>query len=195
MSRKLSNTTADFLTWEQNVNLIRKLSDDKEYRLSMFFAIGSFWGLRVSDILRICWIDVVNKEEFTLIEGKTKKIREIKINTQLQKHIRSCYESIQPNSLEEPIFLSQKKTVYSIQRINVILKEIKVRYNLKVKNFSSHSLRKTFGRQIFEASGTNAELSLVKLSHLLNHSNTSITRRYIGVSQQELLETYNVLNF
>lgn len=195
MSRKLSITTADFLTWEQNVNLIRKLSDDKEYRLSMFFAIGSFWGLRVSDILRIRWIDIVNKEEFTLIEGKTKKIREVRINTQLQKHIRSCYESIQPNSLEEPIFLSQKKTVYSIQRINVILKEIKVRYNLKVKNFSSHSLRKTFGRQIFEASGTNAELSLVKLSHLLNHSNTSITRRYIGVSQQELLDTYNVLNF
>lgn len=195
MSRKLSITTADFLTWEQNVNLIRKLSDDKEYQLSMFFAIGSFWGLRVSDTLRIRWIDIVNKEEFTLIEGKTKKIREVRINTQLQKHIRSCYESIQPNSLEEPIFLSQKKTVYSIQRINVILKEIKVRYNLKVKNFSSHSLRKTFGRQIFEASGTNAELSLVKLSHLLNHSNTSITRRYIGVSQQELLDTYNVLNF
>lgn len=195
MSRKLSITTADFLTWEQNVNLIRKLSDDKEYRLSMFFAIGSFWGLRVSDILRIRWIDIVNKEEFTLIEGKTKKNREIRINTQLQKHIRSCYESIQPNSLEEPIFLSQKKTVYSIQRINVILKEIKVRYNLKVKNFSSHSLRKTFGRQIFEVSGTNAELSLVKLSHLLNHSNTNITRRYIGVSQQELLDTYNVLNF
>jgi integrase len=195
MSKKLSSTTADFLSWEQNINLIRKLSDAKEYRLSLLIAIGSFFGLRISDILRLRWIDLLSKEELNLIEGKTKKVREIKINFQLQKHIRSCYESIQPNSLEEPIFLSQKKTIYSIQRVNIVLKEIKVRYNLKIKNFSSHSLRKTFGRQVFEASGTNAELSLVKLSHLFNHSNPSITRRYLGISQQELLATYEVLSF
>jgi integrase len=195
MSKKLSITTADFLSWEQNVNLIRKLSDDKEYRLSLLIAFGSFWGLRISDILRFRWIDVINKDEFSLIEEKTKKAREIKINTQLQKHIRSCYEAILPTSLEEHIFLSQKKTVYSIQRLNILLKEIKIRYNLKIKNISTHSMRKTFGRQVFEASGTNAELSLVKLSQLFNHSNTTITRRYLGIANEELMQTYEVLRF
>ena len=42
------------------------------------------------------------------------------------------------------IKVSQKGTVFTIQRINVILKEIKKKYRLKIKNFSCHSLRKTF---------------------------------------------------
>lgn len=195
MSKKLSITTADYLSWEQNINLIRKLSDDKEFRLSLLISIGTFWGLRISDILKLRWIDILDKDEFVLTEGKTKKIREIRINSPLKKHILSCYKSIRPKSLEEPIFLSQKKTVYTIQRINVLLKEIKERYNLKIKNFSSHSLRKTFGRQVFEASGTNAELSLIKLSQLFNHSNAGVTRRYLGIAKEELLKTYDILCF
>jgi integrase len=195
MSAKLSSTTADYLSWEQNINLIRKLSDDKEHRLSLLVALGTFFGLRISDILRLKWSNIIDKEEFTLIEGKTKKSRTIKINAQLQKHIRNCYESIKPVTLDQPIFLSQKKTTYSIQRVNVLLKEIKVCYNLKIKNFSSHTFRKTFGRQVFEASGTNAELSIVKLSQLFNHSNPAVTRRYLGISQKELLDTYDMLSF
>ncbi len=45
MSKKLSITTSDYLTWEQNINLIRKLSDDKEFKLSLLISFGSFWGL------------------------------------------------------------------------------------------------------------------------------------------------------
>jgi integrase len=195
MSKKLSITTADFLTWDQNLILIRKLIDDNKYRMALLVSFGSFWGLRISDILRIRWADVLNKVEIVLIEGKTKKTREIKINVQLQKHIKSCFEAIHPAKLDEPIFLSQKKTTFSVQRINVVLKEIKSLYGLKIKNFSSHSLRKTFGREVFEASGTNAELSLVKLSQLFNHSNTTITRRYLGISQEELMQTYDILKF
>jgi site-specific recombinase XerD len=130
-----------------------------------------------------------------LVEHKTGKSREIKINSQLKRHISDCYEKIKPRKLDEFIFTSQKGSIYSIQRINVILKDLKVKYNLKIRNFSSHSLRKCFGREIFNRSGENAELAIVKLSHLFNHSNTSITRRYIGVTQQELLNTYDVLSF
>ena len=36
-----------------------------------------------------------------------------------------------------------------VQRINIILKEVKKKYRLKIKNFSCHSLRKTFGRQVY----------------------------------------------
>ena len=68
------------------------------------------------------------------------------LNAQLKKHIRDCYEKIQPRGNDEHIFISQKGSVYSIQRINVILKDLRAKYNLKIKNFSSHSLRKCFGR-------------------------------------------------
>jgi site-specific recombinase XerD len=141
------------------------------------------------------WEQVYNHDEFSLVEHKTGKVREIKINSQLKRHIEDCYEKIKPRTLDEFIFTSQKGSIYSIQRINVILKDLKVKYNLKIKNFSSHSLRKCFGREIFNRSVENAELAIVKLSQLFNHSNPAITRRYLGISQKELMDTYDVLSF
>lgn len=195
MSAKFSQTTADFLEWGQAMNLIRNLYNKKNYKMSLLISFGAFWGLRISDILKLKWSQVYNLDEFALVEQKTGKNREIKINSQLRRHIVDCYKNINPRTLDEYIFTSQKGTVFSIQRINVLLKEMKVMYNLKIKNFSSHSLRKCFGREIFNRSGENAELAIVKLSQLFNHSSTSITRRYLGISQKELLETYDVLSF
>lgn len=195
MSAKFSNTTSDFLEWSQSMNLIRNLYRDGEYRISLLVAFGSFWGLRISDILPLQWQQVYDKDEFELVEKKTNKRRMIKINGQLKKHIIDCYQKIKPPSIEDSIFISRKGSVYTVQRINVILKNLKIRYNLKIRNFSSHSLRKCFGREIFNRSGENAELSIVKLSHLFNHSSPSITRRYLGISQKELLETYEILTF
>jgi integrase len=195
MSAKFSKTTADHLSWSEGMNLIRNLYNDGSYKISLLVSFGSFWGLRISDILSLKWEKVYNLDEFELVEMKTKKNRTIKINSQLKRHISDCYENIKPRTLDEFIFTSQKGSVYSVQRINVILKDLKVRYNLKIKNFSSHSLRKSFGREIFNRSGENAELSIVKLSQLFNHSNPAITRRYLGISQKELLDTYDVLSF
>ena len=195
MSAKLSKTTSDFLEWHQSMNLVRNLYNDKKYRISLLVAMGSFWGLRISDLLSLRWEQVLNRHEFELIEKKTGKFREIRINNQLIRHIDDCYNQIHPKTTKEHIFLSQKQTVYSVQRVNVILKDLKTKYNLKIRNFSSHSLRKTFGREIFARSGANAELAIVKLSELFNHSSTIVTRRYLGITKQELLETYNILTF
>ena len=195
MSAKYSQTTADHLEWNQAMNLIRNLYNDEKYRISLLIAIGSFCGIRISDILVLTWQQLLDKDEFIIIEKKTRKSREIKINKQLKRHISECYEKINPRSMDEHLFISQKGSVYSIQRINVILKDLKAKYNLKINNFSSHSLRKCFGREIFNRSGSNAELALVKLSQLFNHSNPAVTRRYLGITKEEMLETYDVLTF
>jgi integrase len=195
MSKKYSNTTADYLEWQEATNLVRKLYDDNKITLSLFVACSCFFGLRASDTLSLKWVDLLDKDEFQLIEKKTKKKRDIKINIQLKRHIIDCYQNIKPGNLNEFIFLSQKRSVYSLQRINVVLKDLKKQYNLKIKNFSSHSLRKCFGREIFNRSESNAELAIVKLSQLFNHSSTSITRKYLGISHKELMDTYDVLSF
>lgn len=195
MSKKYSNTTADYLSWDQTLNLIRRLFDDGNYKISLLISLGSFWGLRISDLLRLKWEDVLEKDNFVLIEKKTGKTREIKINDQLQRHINDCYKMIKPYREQEFIFTSQKGSVYSIQRINVIFKDLKRKYNLNVQNFSTHSLRKSFGREIFNKSGVNAELALVKLSELFNHSNVATTKRYLGINREELMQTYDLLGF
>lgn len=195
MSLKYSTTTADYLQWNEAMNLIRKLTKDKNYKMSLLIAIGCFSGLRISDILALHWNQILNAEEFTIIEIKTGKQRTIRINMQLQKHIQDCYEHINPIGINAPILISQKGTVYSIQRINVLLKEIKKKYKLKVNNFSCHSLRKTFGRQVYNMNSDSAELALVKLMELFNHSSVAITKRYLGLRQEEILQTYDCLSF
>ena len=195
MSLKYSTTTADYLVWSDAMNLIRKLANDGNYKMSLLIALGCFTGLRISDILALRWEQILSTEEFTIIEKKTGKKRVLRLNSQLQQHIQECYEHIQPIGLKAPILVSQKGTVFTIQRINVILKEIKRKYRLKVKNFSCHSLRKTFGRQVYNMNSENSELALVKLMELFNHSSLAITKRYLGLRQEEILETYDCLTF
>ena len=195
MSLKYSTTTADYLVWSEAMNLIRKLAKDENYKMSLLIALGCFTGLRISDILALRWEQILSTEEFTIIEKKTGKKRVLRLNSQLQQHIQECYEHIQPIGLKAPILVSQKGTVFTIQRINVILKEIKQKYRLKVKNFSCHSLRKTFGRQVYNMNSENSELALVKLMELFNHSSLAITKRYLGLRQEEILQTYDCLTF
>lgn len=195
MSLKYSTTTADYLVWSDAMNLIRKLTKDGNYKISLLVAIGCFTGLRISDILAVRWKQILDTDEFTVIEKKTGKQRTIRINLQLRQHIRECYEQINPIGLNAPILTSQKGTVFTIQRINVILKEVKRKYRLKIKDFSCHSLRKTFGRQVYTMSGENSELALIKLMELFNHSSVAITKRYLGLRQEEILQVYDCLTF
>ncbi len=246
MSLKYSSTTADYLVWSDAMNLIRKLAKDENYKISLLIALGCFtglrisdilslrWkqildadeftviekktgkvrtirlnpqlqqhikecyehinpvginapilcftGLRISDILSLRWKQILDADEFTVIEKKTGKVRTIRLNPQLQQHIKECYEHINPVGINAPILVSQKGTIFTVQRINIILKEVKKKYRLKIKNFSCHSLRKTFGRQVYNMNSDNAELALVKLMELFNHSSVAITKRYLGLS-------------
>lgn len=195
MSLKYSKTTADYLEWSEAMNLIRKLAKDKNYKMSLLIAVGCFTGLRISDILALRWKQILNVSEFTIVEGKTKKVRTIRINPQLQKHIMDCYNHILPRSTNVHILISRKGTVFSIQRINVILKELKKQYRLKIKNISCHTMRKTFGRQVYNMNPENSEYALIKLMELFNHSSVAITKRYLGIRQEELLDTYDCLSF
>ena len=195
MSLKYSTTTSDYLVWSDAMNLIRKLAKDGNYKMSLLIALGCFTGLRISDIIALRWKQVLHVEEFTIIEKKTGKQRTLRLNPQLQQHVVECYEQIQPLGINAPILVSQKGTVFTVQRINVILKEVKKKYRLKVKNFSCHSLRKTFGRQVYNMNCENSELALVKLMELFNHSSLAITKRYLGLRQEEILQTYDCLSF
>jgi integrase len=91
MSLKYSNTTADFLQWDEAMNLIRKLAKDGNYKMSLLIALGCFTGLRISDILALRWNQILNTDEFSIIEKKTGKKRMLRLNPQLQQHIADCY--------------------------------------------------------------------------------------------------------
>ena len=187
--------TSDYLEWDTAMSLIRKLFKDKNYRMSLLLGCGCFFGLRISDILTLTWSMLLDDDKFTINEKKTNKRRTVKINSDFQQHIKRCHDALRIKNDDEKCFLSQKKVVYSTQRINILFKEIKKKYNLKIEHFSTHSMRKTFGRKVYESSGENANMALIKLSEIFNHSNISITKIYLGIREKELLETYDLLDF
>ena len=195
MSAKFSSTTADYLEWGEAMNLINKLYKEEKYTLSLLVACGCFFGLRIGDLLALRWRQLLGVDTLEVIEKKTGKKRAIKINPQLQRHIKECHNKIQPASLDDFCFGSGNGKAYSIQRVNVVLKELKYKYRLKIEHISTHSLRKSFGRRVYELAGVSSESALVKLSEIFNHSSTQITRRYLGLKQDEIAEVYDSLSF
>lgn len=196
MSAKNSYTTADYIEWNTAINLVHRLYKDKDYKMSLLIGCGIFFGLRISDILQLSWDMLLDDSSFEVIEKKTQKRREIRINKGFQKHILDCYNALLITDKSEKCFKSREHRVYSIQRINMLLKDIKKKYSIKsVKNFSTHSLRKTFGRHVYERADSNGEMALVMLSELFNHSNIAITKRYLGLRKEEIMGCYDLLDF
>ena len=78
MSLKNSYVTSDYMEWDSMLSLVRKLYRDKEYRLSLLIGCGSFFGLRISDILSLTWSMLLDDEKFVIIEKKRENAGKLK---------------------------------------------------------------------------------------------------------------------
>lgn len=195
MSLKHQFTTADYIPWDEAMNLVRRLFRDGNYRMSLLIGCGCFVGLRYSDLKKLTWEMLLSSDSFAIYEQKTGKRREIRINKGFQQHIQACHDALNVKDDAEPCFLNRFGSVLTVQMVNRHFKIVKAKYQVKVKNFSTHSLRKTFGRRVVDMAGADAEMALIKLSELYNHSSPQITRRYLGLRQEELGEVYDSLQF
>ena len=187
--------TSNALDWDVMLSLVRKLYRDSNYRMSLLIGCSAFFGLRISDTLSLTWAMLLNDDKFVIYEKKTNKRRVVKINKGFQKHIKDCYDALHITNEDERCFLSRKKMVYSTQRINILLKEIKKKYNVKIEHFSTHSLRKCWALKVYKESGNDASLALQKLSLMMNHASVSVTRTYLGITEAQMLDTYDLLDF
>ncbi len=181
------------MDWDEAMGLVRSLFKNGHYTISLLVATGCFTGLRISDILTLSYSDLFGSE-LEIVEKKTRKRRSIRINADLRKHAMRCFKASGFRDASRKAFISKKKTVFCVQRVNIIFKELKEKYGLRVRHFSTHSLRKTFGRRVVELSGTNSEMALIKLSDIFHHSSVMTTRIYLGLRKEELLETYDLLS-
>lgn len=195
MALKNQHTTADYIEWDEAMNLVRRLYRDGDYRASLLIGCGCFFGLRYSDLRTLRWEQLLSSDCFSLTETKTGKHREVKINSGFQRHIEDCFKALGIVDPSQPCFINKYGTVLTSQMVNRQLKHIKTRYQVRIHNFSTHSLRKTFGRRVVSMAGPDAEMALIKLSELFNHASPMVTRRYLGLRREELGEVYEMLRF
>lgn len=198
MKKSRTHSKADALDWDEAMELIANLKSDGFYRDAMLIACGCFLGLRISDILLLRWEDVMTGGVLVMREKKTRKMRKMKINEELKKLALECYEGLGSPGEFEYIFQTVKSMGEPMtrQRAGQILREAQKRYNIKsAEVFSTHSLRKTFGRRVWlqECEKGKGDQALLLLCDIFGHSSISITKRYLGIRQDELLSVYDAL--
>ena len=133
--------------------------------------MGTSTALRISDLLRLRWSDVYDelhstfRTHITIIEKKTKKTKTIALNKQVLAALRLYF----PHRRGDFIFIHAAVVAVGVEG-----------------KISCHSLRKTWGYHAW----TSKEVSPVVIMHIYNHSNYEVTRRYLGVAQDDLDRAY-----
>jgi len=64
-----------------------------------------------------------------------------------------------------------------------------------LNDYTTHSLRKCWALKVYKESGNDASLALQKLSLMMNHASVSVTRTYLGITESQMLDTYDLLDF
>jgi integrase len=190
MRKKQTSTSG--MDWNTMIGLALRLKQDKLYRDYLLITVGCYFGLRIGDLLSIRWVDIIGKEELVLTEQKTKKIRRITINPNVTTALNFCLNELKSKTKFDEndfIFCNRWGGQLTISYINKRLKYIFKKYNVVVRNASSHTLRKTFGKRIYEADA-RSERALVYLSEIFSHSSISTTRKYIGITQEAIADMY-----
>ena len=175
--------TSDYLSTDELHRLIRYFKKLGNLRMCLLIEFGVKTLLRYSDLSRIQWVDIVGKDTLILNEKKTGKRREISIGKTLRESIETSYNELKQPNKEELVFQ------YTLQHTNLLLKEGAKDVKIRNKNISTHSMRKSGSRFIWENNGHSDEY-LIKLSSILNHSSTFITRKYLGISKEEIKNIY-----
>jgi integrase len=192
MSRAGTKTTTSGLEWNTMLGLTHRLKQDENLTFYLLILSGCYFGLRAGDLLQLTWPDVLDKEDFTITEQKTGKRRKITINLAVRDALKDVSDRLARSGKFDPngyVFANRWGSPLSISDINKQLHVIFSKYNVRVQNPSTHTLRKTFGKAVWERDG-RSERSLIYLSEIFSHISIATTRRYIGVTEKQIADVY-----
>jgi integrase len=179
----ITEKTSDYLTTDELKRLNRYFQKEQNYQMALLIEFGFRTLLRFSDLSRFTWGSVLNKDELLLIEKKTGKRRVIKVGAVLSSLLIEYYEIMQQPDLQDTIFK------YTLRHTNRLLQFGARSVGIRKKRISTHSLRKSGARFLYEENNRSEDVFL-KISMILNHSNTQVSRRYLGITKEEISDVY-----
>jgi integrase len=190
---KIGNKTVTMpIDWNVMLGLTQRLKNDKLFTDYLLILCGCYFGLRISDLLRLQYCDVIDKDDFEVIEKKTKKYRKVTINPAVQDAIQFVAQKKMREGRYDSqnyLFANRWGNPFTVSYVNKRLHMLFRKYKVRAQNPSSHTLRKTFGRRVFE-SNNRSEQALIYLSMIFSHSSTAVTRQYIGITADNIKDVY-----
>jgi integrase len=153
--------------------------------------VGVNTALRISDLLQLQIGQFLDdrghfKQRFWIHEQKRNKRYEVTLNKSIREALEDyleAYPSVVENS-EDFVFFNTKTIGYSepIKRGQAWKFVVSICREVGLPgNFGTHSLRKTWG---YHARMQGVDLALIM--HKLNHESITYTKRYLGITDDEL---------
>jgi integrase len=149
------------------------------------FRCGLQMSLRISDLLSLKFSSLdIAARSLTLTEAKTGKIKHVRLNN-------TALDIIQRRRIDNPahVYLFQtdsnrsKGVHISRESVSKVFADVAVTLGLA---FNTHSMRKSRGMAMY-----NDGVPIEKIAQVLNHSNTSSTLRYLGITRESMLQTFD----
>lgn len=171
------NRIADIANWLKNYN--------RKYYI--IFLIGISVGIRISDILNLKISDMENTDRIVIKEKKTGKTKIFPLKPNIAKTIKSyirdyCHE------YQEYIFLGKKGARLDRSAVYRVLNRCMQELGITSKT-GCHSLRKYMARSLYDQT---KDIGLIM--EILNHSNSKVSCRYIGLTQERIDNAYKNLD-
>lgn len=176
------------------------LKGQGRFRDLLLFVVGINTALRISDLLTLRIGDFFDDQgnirpRFWIREEKRGKRQEVVINESIQEALDlylAAYPKVVNNSQHFAFFKLEPMRDYTqaIKRgqawklLSAICHEAGLR-----GNFGTHSLRKTWG---YHARMNGVDLALIM--YKLNHVSLAYTKRYLGITDEELQDVVRRLN-
>jgi integrase len=182
----------------RNSRQVRELADfylkRNRLRNHCLIVLGVYTALRIGDLLRLTWDDVYDfgrrrvHKNISLIEQKTGKTKSVALN---RHAIRALARYAKQAACPGAALIANARTGRPISRVQAyrIVRDAAEELSLPGR-VSCHSLRKTFGYHAWKCG-----VSPAVIMDIYNHSSFAVTRRYLGVSQDDRNEVYLLLDF
>ena len=161
-----------------------------QYRNFALIIMGLYTALRISDLLRLKWDDVYDfrnncvRDVLKLSEIKTGKAISIALNKEIISALNQLFSPAK--TMPSDVLFKSKKTTKAIGRTQAYRIIRDASDALAFQNrVSCHSLRKTLGYHAWKKG-----VSPAVIMDIYNHSSFAVTKRYIGVTQDDKNEVY-----
>lgn len=146
--------------------------------------LGLNTALRISDLLTLRWQDVYFhrehrfREHICLTEQKTGKSTMIAINDSILEALQQYFDNNLPEEVLFPNNRGDNTPLSRYQAYRIVKRAAS--YAGMDSHISCHSMRKTFGYYAWKQGVPPA-----MLMNIYNHSSFEITKRYLGIEQED----------
>ena len=166
------------------------INDIRDY---CYFTISINTARRAGDILNLKVCDILDKdhtikEHMIIHEQKTDKLAEVKLNSVAKAALTEYINSKDKIDMNDYLFQNYKTgDKLTVDGARKIIKKMAKAIGLNETglNFGTHSLRKTWAKEVID-NNPNNNVAELAVSQALNHSSISSTRHYIGRTQNEM---------